>query len=254
MWNPPLEPENKAKNDSTYDDAYYTDKKDIARYPTYPMEPMMQAVLTQNPKTSMSRWDIVSCEYTVSQLLRFSGGSAEHINMVVEALGRTVFFRRDKKHPLHPNSHLDGEGYGIFLLEKYTSWGPSAEGSQFHRRAMEYEVAGMKCLVRCEVDGFLPERLSGFSKPTDDPKDESENDHENKPENVTSPGIEPESKPDDERQSSSKPESKAETELDSKHEDENKSENKPEDQPGSKTESSSSSGSFNMDKLLASVK
>ncbi|CAG8325214.1 unnamed protein product [Penicillium nalgiovense] len=133
---------------------YYRDQN-AARYPAHPLEPMVQAILKDKPEFPVANVDIIGCNNTMGNLLGFVLGQDKPFRMLVEVLGKTVFFVRRENSPteIYPNSN----GYGHTFPEAYTTWDAGVGGSQSHQRVMEYEFAGMQCLVRFEADGFLPD-------------------------------------------------------------------------------------------------
>ncbi|KAJ5043499.1 hypothetical protein NUH16_000288 [Penicillium rubens] len=136
------------------DSAEYYRDRNAAKYPAHPMEPMVKAILTDKPEFPLTSVDIVGCNNTLGNLLGFVLGQDRPFRMLVEVLGSTVFFIRRENSPteIYPNN-----GYGHTFPEAYTTWNAGVGGSQSHQRVMEYEFAGMQCLVRFEADGFLPD-------------------------------------------------------------------------------------------------
>ncbi|KAJ5206193.1 hypothetical protein N7472_002641 [Penicillium cf. griseofulvum] len=145
---------------------YYRDQN-AARHPTYPLEPMVQAILTDNPEYPVSGVDIIGCNNTMCNLLRFALGDERPFRILVEVLGKTVFFIRRENSPTETIPNV--RGYGHTFPEAYTTWSASASGSESHQRVMEYEFAGMQCLVRYEADGFLPDMVPGAEKAEETP-------------------------------------------------------------------------------------
>ncbi|PYH42932.1 uncharacterized protein BP01DRAFT_403792, partial [Aspergillus saccharolyticus JOP 1030-1] len=136
------------------DSGLYFRDQNAARYPSHPMEPMIQAILASKPDFSLRDTDIVACGSTLGNLLRFVRGEGKPFRILVEAIGRTVFFmRRENAHDeVIPNVY----GYGHTFPEAYTTWSADVKGSESHQRVMKYDLAGMSCLVRFEADGYLP--------------------------------------------------------------------------------------------------
>lgn len=118
------------------------------------MEPMVQAILASKPDFLLRDTDIVACGSTLGNLLRFVRGEDKSFRILVEVIGRTVFFmRRENAHDeVIPNVY----GYGHTFPEAYTTWSADVKGSESHQRVMKYDFAGMSCLVRFEADGYLP--------------------------------------------------------------------------------------------------
>ncbi|KAK4865173.1 hypothetical protein LT330_001796 [Penicillium expansum] len=160
---------------------YYRDRN-AAQFPTYPLEPMVQAILADKPEFPVTSVDIIGCGNTMGNLLRFARGDGKPFRILVEVLGKTVFFIRRENSPTETIPGI--RGYGHTFPEAYTRWGPNVDGSQSHQRVVEYEFAGMQCLVRYEADGFLPdlvpdpEEIEEDPVPVPDPKEESINPEE----------------------------------------------------------------------------
>ncbi|KAJ5169704.1 uncharacterized protein N7500_002487 [Penicillium coprophilum] len=162
--NPPKLPQDKG--------GYYRDRN-AAQYPTYPLEPMVQAILTDKPDFPVTSVDIIACNNTMVNLLRFALGQDKPFRMLVEVLGNTVFFIRRENSPTEMIP--DVRGYGHTFPEAYTTWDASVRGSESHQRVLEYEFVGMQCLVRFEADGFLPDLVPETEEPKEDhvsPKDD----------------------------------------------------------------------------------
>ncbi|CAG8179380.1 unnamed protein product [Penicillium salamii] len=152
MWTPLSEPF-RLRQDSGQ---YYRDSN-AARHPSYPLEPMVQAIISDKPDISLKDVDLIACGSTLGNLLRFARRHAPSFRMLVEVVGNTVFFVR---RPNSPTELIPGVfGYGHTFPEAYTTWSQGARGWEPHRRIISYKLAGMRCLVRFEADGFLPELM-----------------------------------------------------------------------------------------------
>jgi hypothetical protein len=135
---------------------FYRDKN-AARYPTYPLEPMIRAIMMERPDFRLDGLDIVACGSTLGNLLRFSRGQGSSFRMLVEVLGNTVFFMRRERSPTETITGV--RGYGHTFPEAYTTWSKSVRRSDSHQRLINYDFAGMNCLVRFEADGYLPDLI-----------------------------------------------------------------------------------------------
>ena len=82
--------------------------------------------------------------------------------MLVEVVGRTVFFVRRENSPteLIP----DVKGFGHTFPEAYTTWEPDVKKSESHQRVMRYAFGGLNCLVRFEADGYHKDLVLGGSE------------------------------------------------------------------------------------------
>jgi len=137
---------------------YYRDKN-AARYPKYPIEPAIAAVLNIAPALRFGL-DLVACGSTLGNLLRFIRGQDRPFRILVEAVGDTVFFIRRENSPteLIPNVR----GYGHSFPEAYTSWDSNVKGSASHQRLIRYRFGGLALLVRLEGDGYVSEGPSSL--------------------------------------------------------------------------------------------
>lgn len=133
--------------------------QNAARYPKYPSEPAMRAVITMQPQFETKSIDVVGCGSTLGNLLRLVKSTEMSFRFDVEFIGNSVFFVRKENSPteLIPGLH----GYGHTFPEAYTNWEADVKGSASHQRIVRYMFGGLRCLVRFESDGYLHERLIG---------------------------------------------------------------------------------------------
>lgn len=133
---------------------YFRDQN-AARYPSYPMQPAVEAILSQNPEFPTGSVDIVACGSTIGNLLRFIRKIDHEYRMFVEVVGSTVFFIRRENSPTQVISNV--YGFGHTFPEAYTTWPVSVKRSESSQRLIQYSFGEMKCVVRFEADGYLPE-------------------------------------------------------------------------------------------------
>jgi hypothetical protein len=166
-WTPLSDPRTLPQDNGTY----YRDRN-AARYPTYPLEPMVQAILIGKPEFPVTDVDIVGCNSTMGHLLRFVRGADDPFRMLVQVLGKTVFFIRRENSPTETIPGI--RGYGHTFPETYTTWNENVGGSKSHQRVVEYKFADMQCLIRFEPDGFLPDLVTDTEEteePVSDPQE-----------------------------------------------------------------------------------
>lgn len=135
---------------------YFRDQN-AARYSSYPMQPAVDAILMQHPGFPKETIDIVACGSTIGNLLRFVRKIDHKFRMLVEAVGSTVFFVRRENSPRELIQNV--YGFGHTFPEAYTTWPSDVKGSESHQRLIQYTFGGMKCIVRFEADGYLPELM-----------------------------------------------------------------------------------------------
>lgn len=124
-----------------------------ARFPKYPMEPAVRAILQERPNFIMENIDIFTCSSVFGNLSRFVRGVDKEFRFIMEKIGNTVFFVRRERTPgeLIPNV----KGYGHTFLDEYTTWESDVRGSVSHQRIIQYHFGGLGMLVRFESDGHF---------------------------------------------------------------------------------------------------
>lgn len=177
-WTPLSDPRTLPQDNGTY----YRDRN-AAQYPTYPLEPMVQAVLTDKPEFPVADVDIIGCNNTLGYLLRFVRGVGDPFRMLVQVVGKTVFFIRRENSATETIPGI--RGYGHTFPEAYTTWNENVGGSKSHQRVVKYNFADMQCLIRFEPDGFLPGLVTDTEEtegePIPDPRERSINTEEGLP-------------------------------------------------------------------------
>lgn len=136
---------------------YYRDPN-AARYPTYPTEPAIRALLKLQPDYDMPRVDIVGCGSTLGSLQSACDLSEERtFSFGAERVGNALFLVRQTS----AGQLIEGvQGYGHSFAEAYTTWRPEVKGSASHQRLVEYVFAGLRFLVRSESDGYFPGKMT----------------------------------------------------------------------------------------------
>ncbi|KAF2793546.1 hypothetical protein K505DRAFT_417731 [Melanomma pulvis-pyrius CBS 109.77] len=135
------------------DNGQYFRDPNGARYPRYPTEPAVQAVLTSQPAFPTSDIDIFACGSTMGNLLRFVRSSSKAFRFSIEVVGNTLFFIRKENSPKELIE--DVRGFGHSFPEAYTTWEKEVKGSESHQRLVQYDFGGFNCLMRFECDGYL---------------------------------------------------------------------------------------------------
>ncbi|KAK7531992.1 geranylgeranyl pyrophosphate synthetase [Phyllosticta citribraziliensis] len=147
-WTPLEEPKQLQEDAGVY----YRDAN-AARYPKHPTEPSVRAIFAMNREFASGNVDIFACGSTLGNLLRFVRKSDRPFRFLVQVVGNTVFFVR---HENSPTETLQGvRGFGHTFPEAYTTWEGLTKGSQSHQRIVQYDFAGLNCVVRYESDGYL---------------------------------------------------------------------------------------------------
>jgi hypothetical protein len=99
--------------------------------------------------------DIVGCNNTFGNLLRFARGAECTFRMLVEVVGKTVHLVRREN---SPKEQLIGvRGYGHTFPKTYTTWAPEVRPSKSHHRIIRYRFGGLDLLMRQSSDGYIEE-------------------------------------------------------------------------------------------------
>lgn len=152
QWAPLSQPQ-KLPEDSG---EYFRDRN-AARYPRHPIEPAIVAALRQSPECCGSdKVDLVACSSTLGNLLRFVRGEHKPFRMLVEKVGKTVFFVRRENSPTEKIFGV--RGFGHTFPEAYTTWNPDVKTSTSHQRVLRYSFGRLQCFVRFEADGYISDK------------------------------------------------------------------------------------------------
>ncbi|KAH5416795.1 hypothetical protein HBI82_136560 [Parastagonospora nodorum] len=137
------------------DNGQYFRDPNAARCPQYPVAPVVQSVLHLHADFPTRSMDIVACGSTLGNLLRFVRGQDKAFRFLAQVIGNTVFFLRKENDPreLIPNVR----GYGHSFPEANTTWENDVKGSETHQRIVQYDLGGLRFLVRFECDGYIME-------------------------------------------------------------------------------------------------
>ncbi|KAK6508266.1 hypothetical protein TWF506_010362 [Arthrobotrys conoides] len=148
LWTPLLVPR---KLDGDSGD-FYRDPN-AARFPSYPIEPAVQAIFRVDAAFSTSNIDVFACGSTLGNLLRFARHDDKPFRFTVELIGNTVFFLRKEGSPTELITGV--RGFGHTFPEAYTTWEPDVKGSETHQRMVQYKFGGLGFILRFECDGYF---------------------------------------------------------------------------------------------------
>ncbi|KAK6330663.1 hypothetical protein TWF718_002860 [Orbilia javanica] len=147
---------------------FYRDPN-AARFPSYPIEPAVQAIFKVDAAFSTSNIDVFTCGSTLGNLLRFVRNDDKLFHFTVELIGNTVFFLRKEGSPTELITGV--RGFGHTFPEAYTTWEPDVKGSETHQRMVQYKFGGLRFILRFECDGYfnpaLPQK-SSYEEEDDD--------------------------------------------------------------------------------------
>lgn len=137
------------------DDGQYFRDPNAAKYPDFPMAPVIHAITEADAELGATNTDLFACGSTLGNLLRFARGIDKAFRFNIEVIGETVFFIRKENDPKEVIKDI--RGFGHTFPEAYTTWDHTVKGSETHQRIIRYEFGGLECLVRFESDGYIEE-------------------------------------------------------------------------------------------------
>ncbi|KAI0204774.1 hypothetical protein F4808DRAFT_310293 [Astrocystis sublimbata] len=122
-------------------------------FPDHPMLPAVQALFTMNEAFDPASIDIMGCASSLGDLLRYTQSEYRTFRFNIEMIGNTLFLTMNRKRVVIPVM----EDYSRSFLSAFTSSNPADIADECHQRIVSYDFGGLKCLVRFECDGYLPD-------------------------------------------------------------------------------------------------
>jgi len=131
----------------------------------------------QENEDAIKNVDVFACASTVSNLLRFIRGVDRPFRMLVERIGKTVFFIRRENSPTETIPGV--RGFGHAFPEAYTTWEHDVRGSATHQRLVKYRFGELNFVVRFEADGYIrppgsTDRVKSRTSPTKEDNEQGE--------------------------------------------------------------------------------
>ncbi|KAL9102571.1 MAG: hypothetical protein Q9163_002289 [Psora crenata] len=106
---------------------YFRDPNAV-RFPSYPLERAVRALLKEHEDLETQKIDLFACSSTLGSLLRFVRRVDKPFRFFGEVVGNTVFFTRHKN---SPTPLLVGvKGYGHTFPEAHTTWDADVRGQR----------------------------------------------------------------------------------------------------------------------------
>lgn len=97
--------------------------------------------------------DIVGCNSTFGNLLRFVRGVESTFRMLVEVVGKTVHLVRRENSP--KEQMIGVRGYGHAFPDAYTTWAHDVQPSKSHHRIIRCRFGKLDLLMRQSSDGYI---------------------------------------------------------------------------------------------------
>ncbi|KAF2397188.1 hypothetical protein EJ06DRAFT_584665 [Trichodelitschia bisporula] len=125
-------------------------------WPVHPMEPALRAVVACDGVAKLEKLDFFGCSVTLLHLLRFVKGQKASFQLRGQVVGGVLVLERWINSPelLKP----DNSRFADVFLEEYTTVNLEVKERTKHHRVLRYDLAGLRCVVRMECDGYLKEK------------------------------------------------------------------------------------------------
>ncbi|KAF8855691.1 hypothetical protein BDZ45DRAFT_654934, partial [Acephala macrosclerotiorum] len=126
------------------------------RVPAPSFAPFFAAILTMQPSYSFLPTALITDRNSLRKLLDFaSGHRREDWRIEVELVKETLFLTRWEKNWVQIITGSFNSGYGHEFENAFLKFEEGLEDSSTHHRIVEYEIGGMKWVVRFEADGYI---------------------------------------------------------------------------------------------------
>ncbi|KAF6802997.1 geranylgeranyl pyrophosphate synthetase [Colletotrichum sojae] len=151
-WNPPECPVVVSPDEGQY----YIDQN-AAKNPSMPFEPMFAAMAVMSPNIDLTDVNVIVNRNTLRNLFRFAKGQVRDSFKIQMHMVRDTLFisRREKTTSYDTNDRHPSWGHAF--EHSFTQFGQDLERSTSHHRAIQYNLGGLKLIVRHEVDAAYEE-------------------------------------------------------------------------------------------------
>lgn len=129
----------------------------VGKNPSQPYEPMVRAIAaTSGGGADLAGVDVIVNRTALIQLFKFAKGSpGKNFKVDVNLVANTLFVtgrQRKNREDVASEQHRGEPSWGHSFEDAFTRYGPGAEGSTSHQRAIRYRFGNLTFLVRHEVD------------------------------------------------------------------------------------------------------
>ncbi|KAF1356710.1 hypothetical protein BDV97DRAFT_394602 [Delphinella strobiligena] len=150
-WNPPSLPYQVPK-----DDGQAFIDQNSHRSPSACFDPFFKALLTMHPGFSMKAIGLTTDRNSLRKLLQLvSGKVPQSWRIDVDIVDDTMFFTRWEQSQVQIITGARDSGYGHEFEKAFLTYDPNLQDSSGHHRIVHYNLGGIECLVRFEVDGYI---------------------------------------------------------------------------------------------------
>ena len=125
------------------------------RNPGTPLEALVLAVQKSQPEFDFTEIDIVTDRRPIRKLYGFVTGELIPFRFGVTIIGNTALFTRMENNTRDELATSSFQGYREAFETAYTKTVIEARGSTSHHRILDYDLGGLRFLVRYAVDAFF---------------------------------------------------------------------------------------------------
>ncbi|RYP62995.1 hypothetical protein DL771_009480 [Monosporascus sp. 5C6A] len=126
------------------------------RIPKYPFEPIFWALDLMNPDVRFNDVDLVCNRNSLRKLLDIAatGRCKDPFVMHLHMVAKTLFITRKEKNGRAMVLGSTNSGYGHNFEKACTEADGDVVGTASHHRVVKYNMGGLNCVVRFEVDAY----------------------------------------------------------------------------------------------------
>jgi hypothetical protein len=120
-----------------------------------------------NPNLDMKPIGLTTDRNSLRKLLQFvSGKVTKSWRIDVDIIEETMFFTRWEESQVMLITGARDSGYGHGFEKAFLSFDADLQESSGHHRIVRYNLGGIECLVRFEVDGYINDGISSDKQDT----------------------------------------------------------------------------------------
>jgi hypothetical protein len=146
------------------DDGQRRKEENLDRKIILSLTPLFAALEVVKPAYSLLPISLVTDRNSLRKLFDFASGTrgvGSWWQIEVEVVENTMIFTRWEKDSYRFVTGSFNSGYGHEFEKAFIKFNSDLEDSMAHHRIIEYEIGGMKWVVRSEADGYFEEDDSG---------------------------------------------------------------------------------------------
>ncbi|KAK5121194.1 hypothetical protein LTR85_005678 [Meristemomyces frigidus] len=123
------------------------------RCPKSPAEPLIRAVLHQQPDFDFSNIDLITDRHTIAALLKLLGGETDSLQCMADVAGNTIIFERHESHTKEVITTF--VGCRSDFEKHYLTFPERCQGTASHHRIVTYKLGDVQIMVRHGADDMI---------------------------------------------------------------------------------------------------